>query len=388
MNPEIKRLWLLRICSFIQVCTLGLFTVFEAVHMRENGISAGWVGIIMAIENGLLILTGPMWGRLADKTSQYKRILILGVLGLSVGLFWFAYADSVGDFMIYALLRGVFLSSTAGILPALAIANLQTMGKGKGYGGYRPFGSIGFMTMSMVFPLIFGGIKAMAVFSGCLLPLSIWTICKLNNPEKPQKHTPARWNKMPREFYIFMAASFFSFLAEPGIHGFFSAYAKDLGASLNLVGYLSGLTGFLALISLPMIGRWVDSRGVKWILFISFFAQPLRLLITSFITTPEYLWIPHLLHIFGWAGKEVATIVFLSNLVGARRQATALTLHVSLRTAGMMTGSLMMGYLVDTYTYSFMFQLMAAVSGIGFLLLFCIKDFESAGTLTGVPEMK
>ncbi|MFC1763725.1 MFS transporter [Planctomycetota bacterium] len=378
MENERKKLWLLRGCSFIQVCTIGLFTVFEAVHMRENGISARWIGIIMGIENGLLILTGPMWGRLADKTSHYRRILILGVVGLSFNLLWFAQAQSLKDFMIYALLRGLFFSSIAGILPALAIANLLTMGKGRGFGGYRPFGSIGFMTMSVIFPLIFGSIKTMAMFAGCLLPLSIWAICKLNDPAKPRAHTHTSWHQMPKEFYIFMVASFFCFLAEPGIHGFFSAYAKDMGGSLQLVGYLSGLTGFLALISLPTMGRWVDHRGVKLILFISFLAQPLRLLITSLIGTPEFLWIPHLLHIFGWAGKEVATIVFLSNLVGKSRQATALTLHVSLRTAGMMIGSLMMGYLADSYNYTIMFQVMAGVSCIGFLLLFKISHFEHA----------
>ena len=84
MDLERKRLWLLRFCSFIQVAALGLFTAFEAVHMRENGISARWIGIIMGIENGLLIFSGPMWGRIADKTSHYKRILIVGVLGLLI----------------------------------------------------------------------------------------------------------------------------------------------------------------------------------------------------------------------------------------------------------------------------------------------------------------
>ena len=380
MDLERKRLWLLRFCSFIQVATIGIFAAFEAVHMRENGISARWIGIVMGVENGLLIFTGPMWGRIADKTSHYKRILIFGVLGMSLNLFWFAQAESISDFMIYALLRGIFWSSIAGILPALAIANLQSMGKGRGFGGYRPFGSIGFMTMSWIFPLIFGGIKAMSIFAGCLLPLSILAIRKLNDPDKPREHTRTDWHKMPRDFYIFMTASFFCFLSEPGIHGFFSAYVKDTGGSLQLVGYLSGLTGFLALISLPTMGRWVDHRGVKWVLFVAFLAQPLRLLITSLIVTPEFLWISHLLHIFGWAGREVATIVFLSNLVGTSRQATALTLHVSLRTAGMMVGSLMMGYLVDTSGYTIMFQVMAGVSFIGFLLLFKIKNFDHVET--------
>ena len=100
------------------------------------------------------------------------------------------------------------------------------------------------------------------------------------------------------------------------------------------------------------------------------------MLITSLIHVPEFLWIPHLLHVFGWAGKEVATIVFLSNLVGERRQAMALSLLVSLRMSGMMVGSLMMGYLADTYNYVLMFQVIAGVSFIGFLMLFKIKSFD------------
>ena len=376
MELERKKLWWLRACSFAQVCATGLFSVFEAVHMQENGISVSRIGIIMGVTNGLLIFTGPMWGRIADKTSHYKRILILGTIGLSFTLLWFAWAKSLTDFMIYAVLRGIFFSAVLGIMPALGMANLQAMGKGKGYGGYRSFGSLGFIAVSAVFPVLFGNIKTMSYFSALILPLSIWALRKLDDPVKHKTQAHTSWHKMPRDFYIFMIASFFSFLAEPGFNGFFSTYAKSQGASLQLVGILSGMTGFIALISLSPMGRWVDSRGVKIVLFISFFSQSLRMLITSMIHVPEFLWIPHLLHVFGWAGKEVATMVFLTNLVGERRQAMALSLFASLRMSGMMVGSLMMGYLADTYNYALMFQVIAGVSFIGFLMLFKIKSFE------------
>ena len=376
MELERKKIWLLRACSFAQVCATGLFSVFETVYMQENGISASWIGIIMGVTNGLFIFTGPMWGRIADKTNRYKRILILGTIGLSLTLVWFAWSKSITDFMIYAVLRGTFFSAILGIMPALGMANLRATGKGKGYGRYRSFGSLGFIAVSAVFPVLFGNIKTMAYFSALVLPLSIWALRKLDDPPKHKEQTHTRWHQMPRDFYIFMIASFFSFLTEPGVNGFFSAYAKSQGASLQLVGVLSGMTGFIAMVSLSPMGKWVDSRGVKIVLFISFFSQSLRMLITSLIHVPEFLWIPHLLHVFGWAGKEVATMVFLTNLVGERRQAIALSLFASLRMSGMMVGSLIMGYLADAYNYALMFQVIAGLSFIGFLMLFKIKSFE------------
>ena len=53
----------------------------------------------------------------------------------------------------------------------------------------------------------------------------------------------------------------------------------------------------------------------------------------------------HIGHGFGFAGKEVATLLFLSALLGKTRLGMASSFLVAMRMTGMMAGSLLMGWL-------------------------------------------
>jgi MFS family permease len=264
---------------------------------------------------------------------------------------------------VYSILRGILFTSVMGVMPALALANLPAGNQGKGYGTYRSFGSIGFMAGTLILPFFLPSIQAITIVAAILLPISLFFVFGLQRPAVRTREEEASFKgKLPVQLYWFLAANFLVSLTEPAINGFYNSFGRSLGATLPWIGVISGFTGFIAFISLPLMGRWVDLRGPKIILLLGFASQGLRLLTASFISAPEWLWVPHLFHSFGWAGREVATVVFVSMLAGSTKRATAISLTVSTKMAGMMVGSYLMGYLSDLYGYPVMFRIIAAMA--------------------------
>ena len=90
-SPEHK-LWLARGACFLQIGCAAQLSVYEAVHMMEQGISGTMTGTIIAIQNALIILTSPLWGWVADRYRFYRRLISIGTIGISFTLAWFAFA--------------------------------------------------------------------------------------------------------------------------------------------------------------------------------------------------------------------------------------------------------------------------------------------------------
>ncbi|MEX0332357.1 MAG: MFS transporter [Puniceicoccaceae bacterium] len=370
-EPDLRRkLWHARGSCFLQIGCAAQLSVYEAVHMMEQGLNGTLIGLLLALENALIIITSPFWGRVADRFRFHRRLIAIGTIGLSFCLLWFAYADSPSDFLFYAILRGVLFPTIMGVMPALVLGNLAQGSEGEGYGDYRSYGSIGFMAATLLLPALLSSITNIAIVAAALLPLSLIFVFSLDRPQPRTASEEAAFSqKLPTLLYWFLAANFLVSLTDPAINGFYNSFAKSLGAPLEWIGVLSSLNGFLGFIFLPLTGRWVDWKGANLILILGFSAQSLRLLTASFMTAPEWLWLPQLFHGFGWAGREVASIVFVTLLCGPTRRATAVTLLISTKMAGMTTGSFLMGWLSDLFGYPIMFRIIAVLAGFSLVLL-------------------
>lgn len=348
--------------------------------MTDKGLTGTAIGVLLAIESALIILTGPLWGWVADRYRFYRRLIAIGTLGLTLTLGWFAFAESELDFLLYVILRGIMVTSVMGVMPALALANLPQESQGKSYGSYRSFGSIGFMTSSLLLPLLLPSIESIVLLAALLLPASLYFVFALERPPPRDKtEEEAYRKKLPPLLYWFLVANFLICLTDPAINGFYNSFARTLGADLEWIGFISSLNGFIAFLFLPVMGGWVDRSGPRLVLLLGFASQGLRMLSASFVTAPEWLWMPQVFHIFGWAGREVAAILFITVLAGATKRATAMGLYVSTKMAGLMVGSFIMGRLSDLYGYNTMFQIVSAIAAFSLVFLLYVFSRDKTG---------
>lgn len=381
---KLSPIWILRFTCFCQICGMGFLPAFEVVQMRSAaGLDPRTIGWLLALENGLLILLSPLWGRLADRTLRYREIVAFGSIGMVFTLLVFAWAKSFEMFVLYAILRGVFMPVLMGIMPTLAVVNIGNKAPGRGFGGYRAYGSIGFMVATWVLPFFFTDVAHVALAASVIFPLSIFALFALANPTSPLVKNTSSWRHFPRRLYLLLFAVFIVSFSEPGIHQYFGEYARTLGASTQWIGFLAGITGLIALLSLFVVGHWVDLKGPRLILLLAFLAQSARLALTGMITDLDWLWLPHLFHFIGWAGKEIGTILFVIQIVGPSQKATAMSLALSFKMGGMMVGSLMMGYFVELWGFPHMFFAVSAITLSGCVILLMVPSGDS---LSVAPE--
>ncbi|MCH6258835.1 MFS transporter [Puniceicoccaceae bacterium K14] len=348
---------------------MGILFTFEAVRMKDVGIGETTIGILLAISSALFIFSSLFWGNLADRKHCHKKIITIGSVLFSGLLLYFSFCETPLQFLIYVIVRSTLMPMVNGIMPALAIASMGGKRSGAQFGVYRAFGSLGFMCGTMILPLLLNDIGLVARVASIILLASVFLIRKLPEPEaKKSLGTPLRLKGINPLITLFLVSFFFIATAEPALHGFFHAYARELGGSTRLLGILGGVMGMVAFTFLPLMGRIIDHTTPALILAISFFAQPLRVYLTSLITDPNFLWLPILLHGITWGGVEVSAIVYLSSLVKEDQKATILSFYMATRMLGHLTGSGISGYLAENFGYTSMFQTIAAIALTGAII--------------------
>ena len=358
--------WILRITCLMQIASIGILWSFEAVRMKDMGIGETAIGIILGVSSGIFILSSLVWGRVADKFLWHRKIAIWGSLLFGLLLLYFSICSTVWDFAIYGTLKAVAAPMIFGMMPALAVESFGRERQGRDFGVYRAFGSLGFILGAMVLPLIFNEIGNVARAASLFIFVSCLLLVQLPEPEA-KSSSAARVD--PRFLNVgiklFLFSYFFIALSEPAIGGFYSAYVRHLGGTTRLLGLFFGLMGFMALVFLPLVGKWLDRANPTFVLSIAFLAQPIRVFLTSVIGEPEMLWIPLLLHGLCWGGIEVAAIIYLTRLAGAGNKATVLSYYMATRMLGNFLGAAIAGYLAEHLGYVFMFRVMSMIALAG-----------------------
>lgn len=358
--------WILRFACLMQLSSMGILFTFEAVRMKDKGLGETTIGFIIAAGSALFILSSLGWGRLADRYHCYRRIVIYGTLGFSVLMVYFSFCTTALQFSLYAAARAILMPMISGMMPTLAVNAFGKGNSGTQYGVFRAYGSLGFILGTMVLPLIYNDLGVAARVASVIIFLSVFLVRGLPEPEKgSSRGSPLRIRGLNPLISLFLVAYLFNAAAEPAVHGFFHAYARELGGGTRLLGLLSGTMGVVAFICLPFMGKAVDRISPALVLSIAFLALPLRVILTSLITDPTLLWMPILLHGITWGGVEVSAVIYLASLVAPDQKATVLSFYTSVRVLGHLVGSSLSGYLAENYGYTAMFQVITAISLFG-----------------------
>ncbi len=151
---------------------VGTFQYILPLYMGNSGISAANIGRILTVY-GLISLATPLVSRLADRTRNEKRIIIIGNLVTGLSLVLFAVAESFfGLEGSYVLLVFVLLGMGFGgmMIDASEESFLTSapeaaeLGEAKLLGLYATFEKIA----SVVVPLLAGALVAFLGYSGSL----------------------------------------------------------------------------------------------------------------------------------------------------------------------------------------------------------------------------
>ena len=358
----------LRVAYFSQFTALGIVSTFEGVFMKEQGIGETMIGLIGGLGTAMVTVFGLFWARMADRRTGEERLVATGFICGAAGLALLPFCETPAGFAINVAYRGMMIPMAFALMPALVVSRLGNSSQGSRYARHRQFGSAGFVVGTLMLPLVVGNISGLFWSASAAMLVGGVTIATDQKtragPRPDRKRVPIVWS---RSLVTFLVANFFIGLALPSIFGFFSIYARTMGASKVVIGFLAGANGIIALAALPLMGRIVDQFGVRRVLWLAFAGFPLRLLIISL--APNYWWLfaAQPVHLLTFVGYDVAGIIYISRNVSVENRATAQALLSTTRMAGVFVGAIMTGYLAENAGYVTMYQVIAGISSISVL---------------------
>jgi MFS family permease len=356
----------LRGACFAQFAVIGIVSTFEGVFMKERGIGEAMIGLIGGLGTGIITVFGLFWARMADRRTGEEKLIATGFVCGAVGLALLPFCETPLGFSLNVAFRGLTIPMAFALMPSLAVARLGPSSQGSRYARYRQFGSAGFVVGTLVIPLLVNDIRSMFWLASVIL-LAAGSSIATDSERKTinrsdRKRVPISWT---RPLVTFLMANFFVGLTMPAMFGFFALYARSMGADKVVIGFLAGSNGLIALAALPLMGRIVDQFGVRRLLWLAFAAHPIRLLVVSLASNYWWLFAAQTLHLFTFAGYDVASVLYVSRNVAPENRATAQAMLSTTRMAGVFVGAILTGYLAEHAGYVTMYRVIAALTSLG-----------------------
>ncbi len=163
---------------------------------------------------------------------------------------------------------------------------------------------------------------------------------------------------------------------------FFNVYmVSQLGASLAMVGLVTGVTSLFALAGQRLFGRLLDYRSSVWVQTITGLLIPALPVAWIWVTSP---WQVSIINAFSgvlWAGYNLANFNLLLELSPPEQRPRAVALYQTVVFVSAVLGPLLGGYLADAAGFKLVFGLSGAFRMLGMVvfLLMVVRPVLRAG---------
>jgi MFS family permease len=117
-----RQFWMLALIFFCLGYCIFAITVHVVPHITDLGISATMAANILATTGGIQTIGGVALGSAADRIGN-KRVLAIGSILLSAGMFWLVTIREVWMFYVFAVIYG-FGVSGGGVMEPTMVAEL------------------------------------------------------------------------------------------------------------------------------------------------------------------------------------------------------------------------------------------------------------------------
>ena len=341
-------------------------TAFLPLWFADRGIGPGAIGQILGVASLLRVITGPVWGTLADRIGRRRPVLLAAaIVATLTSLLYLA----VRDFVPLLLLSVFQASGSSALNPLIDSLALALARDGRlVYGPVRAAGSVAYMVASAatgwlltrtgtwIVPLLlavgYGGCGAVA----CALPEAA---------TRPVAAHPLAGLRLlvHRPFRLIVLASALIQGAHAAYYGFGPLFWRSQGFSDSTIGLLIA-EGIIAEVALFAWGRrLVDRLGPAGLTGCAAAASVMRWGVTAASPPLPVLAGVQLLHAATFAMQHLSAMFVLSRTIPPERAGTAQALHAALG-FGAPTGLIM---LIAGWVYArrggLVFLLMAVLSG-------------------------
>ena len=281
-----KNVYILAFTLLVVMLGFGMVIPIIPFYMEILGAGGTELGLLVASYAVMRLVFGPIWGSLSDRIGR-KPVLMIGMLGYAVTMFWFGLATQLWMLFVARSLAGVLSSATSPTTMAYISDNTTEKERGRGMGilgaavglgtiigpglgGLLVGDSTDRADLALPF-LIAGGLSLVSLLLIALLlpesrPSNVQA--QLQGKEQPPIIASLRQAlSSPIGVMLFMA--FLVAFALTTFYGIFGLYAlekyqygpQQVGVVMMVVGLVSAVAQ--GVLIGPLTGRWGDAAVIK-----------------------------------------------------------------------------------------------------------------------------
>jgi PPP family 3-phenylpropionic acid transporter len=322
----------------------GVQSPFLPALLREQGLHAEEIAVVLAASTAIRVLAGPAIGHAADRLHRHTSILCGCAVAAAVAGLGYLMMDRLASLLVVGLLQAAMLAPVAPLSDALATtAAHESESDGKQrfeYGWLRASGSAAFIVGTTVSGWVAGkaGLGVTIWLSGALLVIGGTAALLL--PKLPGGHaTGARppiagdWALLFR-LAVFRRALIIAASVE-GSHALHDAFSvirwRSAGIDLPIVGLLWSESVLSEVVIFLVIGpRLVRQLGPGGACALAACAGVVRWTVAAFTTDPVVLGLVQPLHGLTFALLHLACMRLIVQVVPVRLAATAQSIYGTL----------------------------------------------------------
>ncbi|HBX68899.1 MAG TPA: hypothetical protein DEH25_05820 [Chloroflexi bacterium] len=354
---------------FFVYAAMAAATPFFTLYYESLGLSGRQVGALAALPPLLTFLAAPLFGFLADLTGKPKRILVISISSVVLGIFALTLADT---FWGLILAVGFYALFFAPILPIIDRSVLDALGENRDqYGKQRLWGALGWgVAAPLAGSLVDQKGLHWAFYTSALLftCLLIWAF--FMPVSKPAAKEPF-WLSFKKLMGSWPVVIFFGVALGGGIglamiHHYLFLYLAGLGASSSVMGWALTVGTLSELFVMGLSGQLLKRWKARGLLLASLIFLSLRFFAYAVITEPGWALAIQLLHGPTFAALWIASVAYVAEIAPLGLRNTS---------QGMLTGFVMglgstLGAIIGGVLYeSIGFAQMYLWAGVGILLL-------------------
>ncbi|HXA22881.1 MAG TPA: MFS transporter [Acetobacteraceae bacterium] len=324
----------------------GMQSPFVPTLLRERGLQAQDIGLVLAAAMVVRVLAGPVVAHAADRLRRHTLILCGCALFAALASISYLLTHSLAGLLCIALLHAAMLGPIAPISDALAATAAQASRFGTGrrfdYGWLRAAGSASFALGALVSGWRAGaaGLPAAMWTSGALLVMGSAVALSLPNPPLTRSPTTKPRATMLRDGVLLLRLPVYRRMlvaaalleGSHALHDSFSVIRwRSAGIDFFTVSALWSESVFAEVVVFLLIGPWLVRRlGPSGSMALAAGAGVLRWTVAAFTTSLGLLACIQPLHGLTFALFHLAAIQLIVTVAPVRLAATARAIYGTL----------------------------------------------------------
>ncbi|HEX5323248.1 MAG TPA: MFS transporter [Capsulimonadaceae bacterium] len=321
-------------CIFLTIAANGFLQPFVPLYQYASHLTKAQIGLIAGVASGSALLVQPFLGALSDRIDARRPFMFAAGLLTCAAYMGYCKAISLPTLLLLTILGAngfSFLTVACGVLAGRAAPNPSLAGRA--YAGYRVWGSIGYIIISLTSGLYLalhntGRGQALsresliAIFALGPLVFAGAGLASLFAPDRKRTFDdttprPPWWHAgIPRDrnMRMFALAFFLYSFAITGLYTYLGIYMKSRSESpLWITATFTAGVVCEALV-MTRIGRLMDHYGRRPTLAIAFLSLPIRLLLYIPATGPLWILCVTTMHGLNFGIMGAASVVFVNDI--------------------------------------------------------------------------